>query len=109
MRTSGIVCRSLQSLDLGGGLGGLELVENRDELVDRDPAVGDEARAGLAEVSGERRRPRVLVDEDRRRRARLERRAGLVVVLLAEEARRRALEQREVESPVSVEVADRTA
>src|SRR5215211_7452813 len=105
---SPIRSRSLRSLSALGARR-LELVESRDDRIDRNPSVRDQLCAVLAQRGCKWRGPGVLVDEDRSRGARLESCTGLVVVVLPEHPRRRTLELGQVELAIGVEVADRQA
>src|SRR4051794_26772226 len=66
---------------------GLERVERRDEGLDGDAAAGDQLAAGPAQRRGDRGRPQVLPDQDRRRGARLQRRCRFGQVLVVDQAR----------------------
>src|SRR5688572_15488143 len=87
-----------------GGLGGLQCREHR---LDGNATARDELPTTAPDRGGEGTGPDVLVDEDARRAAGLENASGLVDVILADQAGRRALEHREVEFAVVVEVRDR--
>src|SRR6478752_3058243 len=91
----------LSRSDLGGG--GVGRVDSGQHGLDGDAAAGDQLSAALANRQGERSGPDVLVDEDARGAARFERGARLVRV---EQSRRGALEDRQLQLPVAVDVAD---
>src|SRR6478736_3218622 len=100
----GMTVPVLSRSDRGGC--GVGRVDGGQHGLDGDAPTGDQLAASLTHRPGEGRGPDVLVDEDARGAARFERGARLVQVPLVEQPRRGAFEDRQVQLPVAVDVAD---